>query len=582
MDRHHLSMIALAAGSLWLAALPVAAGAQSLDYGSGEADSASAPADDAPAAPRGGTRRHQHFKITPYIEANQIFSAELSPQHEVLTWTALAAGVDGHIQGRNSEASFSARYEHRFGWGKADSGDVISGIARAGIAVVPQAVTFEVGGLATRTTTEGNGASFPGGFDRENSTHLYSVYAGPSVSTHAGDVAVTGSYRIGYTHVGTSDTIVTNGVTASGDVFDHSTTHNAEVHAGVRPGDVLPVGLGAGAGYYQEDIANLDQRVKDFHARADVTVPVTETAAVVGGVGYEKVEISSRDALRDGAGVPVIGSNGRYVTDESQPRKIAYESTGLIWDVGVIWRPSRRTALEAHVGRRYGSTSVYGAFGWRPSLRSTFDLSAYDNVSGLGGQINRALVALPTDFEANRDPVSGDINGCVTSFAPPASATGGGSSGSGTGGGNCVTGALGSVRSATFRARGVQATYAMDIGRLGMGIGAGYDRRKFIAAPGTVLAAANGVTDENTWVSAWLNGRIDRNSSFNSYLYADWYRSGFVADGDGTALGASATYNRRIGDHLSASAALAIQGITREKVEDIWNASAVVGVRYSF
>jgi hypothetical protein len=577
MDRHHLSLIALAAGGLWLAALPDAVGAQTLDYGSSEAAPAEA-AGTEPAAPRGGTRRHERLKITPYIEALQVFSAELSPRHEVLTWTALAAGVDGHFQGRNSEGSFSARYEHRFGWGRADSGDVISGIARVGIALVPQAVTFEAGGIATRATVEGNGSSFPGGFDRSNSTHLYSVYAGPSVSTHAGDVALTGSYRIGYTQVGTSDTFVNNGVPVSGDVFDHSTSHNAEVRAGVRPGEVLPVGLGAGAGYYQEDIANLDQRVKDLHARADVTVPVTNTAAVVGGIGYEKVEVSSRDALRDVNGAPVIGGNGRYVTDGSQPRKLAYESTGLIWDVGVIWRPSRRTALEAHVGRRYGSTSVYGAFGWRPSQRSTFNLSVYDNVSGLGGQINRALVALPTDFEANRDPISGDINGCVTSFAPPASATGGAS----TGGGNCVTGALGSVRSATFRARGVQATYAMDIGRLGVGIGGGYDRRKFIAAAGTVLASANGVTDENTWVSAWLNGRIDRNSSFGTYIYADWYRSGFVADGDGTAIGASATYYRSLGDHLSASAALAIQGITREQVEDIRNASAVVGVRYSF
>lgn len=582
MHRFH-SRLALAAGGLMLAALPGAAFAQSMDYGptagggydagpGGDGAGTGAADGDSRAASAGtGGRGHrERLKVTPYIEAQQIFSKQFSPQNEVLTWTTVAVGADGHFKGRNSEGSFSARYEHRFGWKNADNADIISGVARVGVALVPQTVTFEAGGIATQASIDGKGAAVPGNFDRESSARLYSVYAGPSVSTHAGDVAVTGSYRIGYTKVGTTNTIVSNGVSASGDVFDHSITNHAQVRAGVAPGDVLPVGVGVGAGYYQEDIANLDQRVKDFHARADVTVPITGELAAVGGVGYEKVQISSRDAVRDANGAAIVGSNGRYVTDGSQPRQIAYESNGLIWDAGIIWRPSRRTALEAHVGRRYGSTSVYGSFGWRATERSNLNVSVYDNVAGFGGQINRALVGLPTDFEANRNPLTGDINGCVASV------------GAQNGGGNCITNALGSVRSATFRARGVQASYSVDVGRLGMGVAAGHDRRKFIAAAGTILASANGVTDENTWVSAWLNGRIDRQSTFNTYLYASWFESGFVADGDGKALGATAGYNRNITEHLSANAALGIQGITRERVEDIWNASALVGVRYSF
>ena len=59
--------------------------------------------------------------------------------------------------------------------------------------------------------------------------------------------------------------------------------------------------------------------------RGDVTVPVGPTLALVGGVGYEDVEISSRDAVRDGDGDPVIGADGRYVTDKSAPRVIAYD-----------------------------------------------------------------------------------------------------------------------------------------------------------------------------------------------------------------------------------------------------------------
>src|SRR5690606_20245929 len=113
----------------------------------------------------------------------------------------------------------------------------------------------------------------------------------------------------------------------------------------------------------------------DRHVRGDVIVPVSPVLAVVGGVGYEDVEVSSRDALRDAAGNPVIGNDGRYVTDESAPRVIAYETDGLIWDVGVMWRPSRRTSLEAFVGKRYDSTTYYGTFAYAPNARESVNVS---------------------------------------------------------------------------------------------------------------------------------------------------------------------------------------------------------------
>ena len=126
--------------------------------------------------------------------------------------------------------------------------------------------------------------------------------------------------------------------------------------------------------------------------------------------------------------------DGRLLADESGPRRIAYETEGLIWDVGVLWRPSTRTALEAHLGRRYDSTTYYGSFAWAPSSRSSLNISVYDAVTGFGGQLNRALVALPTNFAANRNPLTGDITGCVASQQ----------------GSNCLSGALGSLRAATF------------------------------------------------------------------------------------------------------------------------------------
>jgi len=568
------ALLALAVSALLACALPQHALAQDAGFGAG---SGGGPGTEAGSADREGksTRRSRGGRdapsrrttVQPYIEAGQIVTADLSPDDDVLTYSLIAAGVDAEVAGVNNAASVSLRYEHRFGWGRAEDTDILSGLAR-GYATIAPGVQIEAGGLAARTRIEQGGSSIVGPLRNDDTvTQIYSVYAGPSISTYAGDVAITANYRIGYTKVEEPDAFVTAPDVPAVDVFDESTAHLAEVHAGVRPYDVLPVGLGVGARYYREDISNLDQRVEDFSARADITIPVTQSVALLGGVGYENVEISSRDALRDGNGDPVVGADGRFVTDKGAPRVLAYDVEGLIWDAGVMWRPSRRTALEAHVGRRYGATSVYGTFAYAPNSRSSFNVAVYDNVAGFGGQVNRALADLPAEFSAVRNPLTGDIGGCVATLE----------------GNGCLSNVLGSIRSATFRARGVMATYALQLGRLSTGVGAGYDRRKFIAARGTVLASANGVVDENYWLAAYLKGQIDARSSFSANVYANWFQTGTGFGGDASSIGATGAYYRSLTSKLSATAAIGIDGVSVDApFEDFWTASALLGLRYNF
>jgi len=301
--------------------------------------------------------------------------------------------------------------------------------------------------------------------------------------------------------------------------------------------------------------------------RADVTIPVTSTLAVVGGVGYEDVEISSRDAVRDVNGIPVIGSDGRLVTDTSAPRVIAFDVDGLLWDVGVQWRPSSRTFLTATVGERYDSTTYYGSFTYVPSSRSQVNVSVYDGISGFGGVVNNSLAAIPTEFDALRNSLTGDLSGCV----------------SGDTGANCVT-ALGSVRSAAFRGRGVQASYQRRIGRFNAALAAGYDRRRFIAAPGTALALADGIVDENYYVTGSLSTQLGTSATLTTNAYANWFDSG-SPDGPGNvnAYGASAAYNRSITSKLTARAAVSIDFFESDfSAEDFAFASALLGLRYDF
>jgi hypothetical protein len=516
----------------------------------------------------GVERARRRAEIVPYIEAAQVLTAQLEPFDDTVTYTRVAAGVDASISGRNSAASVSLRYERRFGWEDGDlDGDTLSGLARAGL-MVAEGLKLEAGALAAQTRVEGNGFSSIGGTagDDDNTSQVYSVYAGPSVHTAAGDVEIEGHYRLGYTRVEEPDVLTLAPGAQPVDILDESTTHMAYARAGTRPNTVLPVGVGLGAGYTRQDISNLDQRVIDSFVRADFTVPVSPNVALVGGVGYEDVEVSSRDAVRDTNGLPVIGNDGRFVTDESAPRRIAYATDGLIWDVGVMWRPSRRTSAEFYVGERYGTMTYRGNFAYAPNSRSSLDISVYDGLTGIGGAMVNQLAALPEEFAAFRNAVTGEIGGCVAALE----------------GGSCFAGALGSVRSAVFRSRGVASSYSVDLGRTQFGVGAGYDHRKYVGAAGTVLGAIDGLVEETVWLAAYAGTRLDERSALNFNASANWFSNSFDVDGDALGFSTSLAYQRNLVRGLSGTAAVGLDGISQENLPDFLSASALLGLRYSF
>ncbi|MFM9935476.1 MAG: preprotein translocase subunit YajC, partial [Novosphingobium sp.] len=428
-------------------------------------------------------------------------------------------------------------------------------------------LTIEAGGLATRTRYEASGASSLGSFETgDRVAQVYSVYAGPALSTHLGAVALKSSYLVGYTKVNTPRITAPGAPSAQGDIFGHSVAQAAQVSAGIAPGTILPIGITASGGYSQEDVSNFDQRVRELRGGVQVTLPVNAEVSLIGDAGYQDVKVSSRDAVRGPGGLPVVGSDGRYVTDKSKPRTIAYDVTGFTWDVGVMWRPSRRTSLSAFVGHRYDSMTYYGSLAYTPNVRNSLNINVFDGVTGFGSTIGDAVRGLPTDFTTERNPFSGDISGCA----------------SGSKGGGCVNGALGSLSSAAFRSRGVSAAYSHNAGRLRMGLGAGYSRRTFIGARGTVLEGANGRSDETYYVNAGLSGPIDRLSGFSVAVYDSWFKSGTSPLADVNAVGINAGLSRQFTNRLVGSAAVGLDAINRKVVDDALVATGQLGLRYNF
>ena len=81
---------------------------------------------------------------------------------------------------------------------------------------------------------------------------------------------------------------------------------------------------------------------------------------------------------------------------------------------------------------------------------------------------------------------------------------------------------------------------------------------------------------------AYASQQLDQDSAISASGFANWFDSGFDSTGSGTGYSASVAYQRRLISGLSGTAAVGVDGATREDLPDYTNASALVGLRYSF
>ncbi|WP_136161740.1 hypothetical protein [Sphingomonas flavalba] len=506
-------------------------------------------------------------RVAPYLEVDQTVVAGLGRQSEVLTYTTLAAGVDASIAGPNAEGQVSYRYEHQIGWGRrAGDSDIHSGLARGRLTVAP-GLSLEGGAIAARARSDMRGPALglPTG-GRANIAQVYSAYAGPTLVTEAGGLDVMAAYRIGYTKVDNGDPIVLAPGQARLDLFDDAVSHLATASIGMSP-RALPLGWKLSGAWQHENAGQLSQRFDDRMVRGEVTVPISHSVALVGGIGHEAVEISQRRPLRDAGGAPVIDGNGRFVADRAAPRQLAYDYEGLIWDVGVLWRPSHRTTLEAHVGKRYRSTIYTGSFQYRMNGGAALSVTVYDGLQSFSRQLNAGLAGLPTAFGVFRNPLTQNYGGCIYGSADA---------------GGCLGDAFQSISTAQYRARGATAVLSVNRGPWSGGVGIGHARRRFIAPADSLFFSLDGVTDRSWFAEAQLGRRIDAKSSAEGSLFANRYDSGIAFAPDVTSTGATAAYYRLIGRRLSASAAL---GLYRTDVDGAGSetvGTALLGMRYTF
>lgn len=522
----------------------------------GEAAEGNAPAPDS----RSGQPRRRRTDVGAYLEVSQVLSADLGSGGDTLTYTSVAAGIDGRVQTRRVTAQVSYRYERDIDWQNHNlDADSHAGVAMVNVQVVPGAVQLDAGGLATRTG--GTGRVF-GVTNRSQNVDVYSAYVGPTLSTHAGPLAINASYRLGSVWV---DDHTPN--TPLNQDFDHATAQSATASVGMAPGHGLPIGWTIGAGYGREDTAGrFDQQFEGMYVRGDVVVPLGPTFAVTAGVGYEDIQSSQLDFVRDPVtGFPVIGPTGP-TPDPAAPRLLTYDQSGLIYDGGIIWRPSPRTELQARAGHRYGGTTYTGSLNHQFNEHQGVHIEVFDTVETFGRALTRDYAGLPVDSNVNRDPLTGGLGGCAFS-----------SSGQG---GACFDRSLSSITGSTFRARGTSLVFSGERGLWSYGIGAGYSHRRY-ARPALPGVAAFAQSDDAWSIYGSLGRALSRVSSVNFNAFASWY-SNDVDPNSVRTLGATVSYNRRLFlERLQLLAALGLYN-TDDGIDSSTTASAQGGLRYTF
>ena len=513
-------------------------------------------------------------RITPYLEIQQVLNADLNGG-DVLTYTSVGGGVDANIQTRRVTATISYNYQRRIAWeGDLADDDVHSGLAAVQVQVVPGMLTFDAGALATRS--HGDIAVPVAGVrtaDSSNLVDIYSAYAGPTLSTKAGPLDIGASYRLGYVYV--DDHSVAGAGAPGGQRFDEynsSTVHSAAASVGMGPGE-LPFGWTVGAGYSRADSDHLDATNEAKFIRADVVVPVSHSLALTAGVGYEKITASQDDYRRDANGLPILTPGGGLIADPSRPRLLAYDQDGLIWDAGVLWRPSRRTELQARVGRRYGGTTYTGSLEHRINQSYALTASVYDSVTSFGQLLLLDLNGVPSKFNNRRNFGGGNFGGGLGS--------GDCVFGSGDEGGTCFDDALQSVNGATFRNRGATVSLSGGRGPWSFSGGAGYANRLYYEPDGATFIY-NGVTDESFTLQAGISRALSRSSGINASAYAGIYDGGRADVGSSYNSGITGSYYRSIfHDRLQANIAAGLYHTSADDL-DSTVASVLFGLRYSF
>ena len=523
-------------------------------------------------------------EINPFVSLRQVVSD--GKNRDGRGWLEAGAGFAALLDTNRVEGKLGYRYARRieeFGNINRKNRHYANADVRA--EVIEDFLMINAGGTASQYTTDMRGFNAVNPDDESgNQTQIFSGYVEPSIHQRLGDFATfQGRYRLGavsadspregFTNPGSIGLDPSDGI---GSRLSDSITQSAGVTlASTRATNTINWSLDAQATH--EDVDQLDQKYRGYSAGGELGFRVSRKLELLGSAGYEDIENTQDSILFDpDTGLPDLDDNGRFQIDPTMPRRTAYDFSGMYWNAGFRYTPSRRTSLEFRAGERYGSANFFFNF----NHRSRNGMSVRANFQQTLNSFSRLLTQSINGVPVNVARVAGleqlGIPFCVIGIDPESDD------------GDCLGGFTQSLTPATFKSDRGLFMVSRRLEALTWSATAYYDRRRYVDAQQlqapTQAELPTGLFghDESFGVRGRVVLRLGDLQSLGFDALAARNSYALSARRKDTQVTVGTQYSRRLSKNLRGNASLYGTQRFSEGYQDTSSFTASVGVRYNF
>lgn len=523
-------------------------------------------------------------EVNPFVSLRQVVSD--GSTRDARGWLEAGAGFAALLDTNRVDGKISYRYMRRLEeFGNISQKNRHTANANVRAELIDDFLLLNAGGTASQYATDVRGFNAINPDDESgNQTQIFSGFVEPSVQQRIGDFATfQGRYRLGVVSADSPREGLTNpgsiGLDPSdgiGSRLSDSISQTASVTlASTRATNTINWSLNAQGTH--EDVDQLNQKYRGYSAGGELSFRISRKLELIGSGGYEDIENTQDSILFDDVtGLPVLDENDHFQVDPAMPRRTAYDFSGIYWNGGFRYTPSRRTSFEFRAGERYGSANFFLDF----NHRSRGGLSVRANFQQTLNSFSRLLTQSLNGVPINAVRVGGldqlGVPFCVIGIDPESDD------------GGCLAGLTQSLTPATFKSDRGLVMVSRKLEALTWSASAYYDKRRYVdaqqlQAPSQVALPTNLFGDDESF---GVRGRVAlrlgelQTLGFDALLARNSYA--LSSQRKDTQFTVGTQYSRRLSKNLSGNASLYGTHRITESRRDSSTFTASVGVRYNF
>lgn len=478
--------------------------------------------------------------ITPSISVRQVFADGVDGTSGIEAYTIVAPGIAASVEGQRASAFLNYNYNRRIAWGEGGGNNRQKGAhsltARGDLEVAQDLLYLSAGGLITSVSRDRRGPiSLNPDLNVFNQTHVMSGYITPSIRHRFGAFATA---ELAYTLRGfaTNDDDRFLVPDRGGNEFDF-----ALPSAGDSYGHDVSLRIGSGESFrrlrwtltnsFSHDRRDvLNEVFRTYQTVLDGEYALSRSISLLGSIGYDDTRSTSDTSFTN------------------TTRFVSYNESGVVYDGGLRWSPSRRTDVSVRVGRRFGSTTINSEANWAPASGLRLSAAYNDTIDTFGRLFTTQIGGISISQLQSGGARNSRIGVANLIGIDPLTNL------------PFIFGSQ-SINNATTRARTGQLSLSLDRRNWSGNATVFADRRRllsFVPLPGQPPVDPRVFTEEDISIggSASLTRTLNPRASWS--VNGTVVRSKFAlsSNREDWLYGASVGYNHRLNDTLSASAAL--------------------------